>query len=114
MKENKSSIFKIESNEVGPTIAIFCGIHGDEIAGIKAVKDIANKIQIKKGTLYCVIANEQAIEMSKREDKYNMNRMFGLISDDIEVSNSYEYKRDRKSTRLNSSHSGESRMPSSA
>ena len=28
--------------------------------------------------------------------------------------NEYQFKRDRKSTRLNSSHRGESRMPSSA
>ena len=43
-----------------------------------------------------------------REDfKENLNLIFGLASMVMGI-------RDRKSTRLNSSHSGESRMPSSA
>lgn len=96
MKEIKKTIYKIEGRETGPTLSIFCGIHGNETAGIKAVKKNIRNIKIKKGILYLIIANEKAIDIKKREDKYNMNRMFGVVFNDKKTINSYEYRRVKK------------------
>ena len=45
---------------------------------------------------------------------YNMKRKAGLVSFRYKKKRTQKQQKDRKSTRLNSSHSGESRMPSSA
>ena len=54
---NKKGIYKIDSGISGPKIAIFSGVHGNETAGIEAVKKALKEIEIKKGVVYFVFAN---------------------------------------------------------
>ena len=60
-------------------------------------------------------------EFGRKMAAYNAWQNNGLISivhamdeEDLRADRQPEFTQDRKSTRLNSSHSGESRMPSSA
>ena len=53
-------------------------------------------------------------EIRDKVDMYNFVDKEVLVHKAIKVEKRLKEKRDRKSTRLNSSHSGESRMPSSA
>ena len=51
----------------------------------------------------------------EKNDKYLSDKYFKYIIDVDNIYDNYnEYDKDRKSTRLNSSHSQQSRMPSSA
>ena len=62
--------------------------------------------QKTKLTVYTAIENEQLEPFKKAFDADNPTIEIAWVR--------FDRRRDRKSTRLNSSHSGESRMPSSA
>ncbi len=88
----KKSIIKKTGKKSGKTIAIFAGVHGNEKAGVIALKNVIKKIQIKRGVVYFVFANPQAIKINKRQIKKNLNRCF--LSNN--QGNSTEDKRARK------------------
>ena len=74
---------KIPSNVVvktgplpGKTVAIFCGVHGNERAGIMAVDRLLDELVLISGTVYFVYANPPAIEQNVRLVDVNLNRLF--------------------------------------
>ena len=83
------SIIKKDSRQKGKTLAVFCGVHGNEKAGVYAVNKILKDIKIKKGTVYFVFANPKAIEKNIRFVDKNLNRCFF----DNQKGSSYEEKR---------------------
>ncbi|MFA6397482.1 MAG: succinylglutamate desuccinylase/aspartoacylase family protein [Candidatus Paceibacterota bacterium] len=72
----KESIIKKVGKEKGKTLAIFCGVHGNEKAGILAVSSVLKDIEIKKGVVYFVYANPEAINKNIRLINKNLNRCF--------------------------------------
>jgi succinylglutamate desuccinylase len=70
------TIIKIDSGKSGKTVAIFGGIHGDELAGIKTIDHLKENIDLKNGILYLVYGNPKAIEKSVRYTEKNLNRCF--------------------------------------
>jgi len=92
-RKNKNGIYKIDSGIKGPKIAIFSGVHGNETAGIEAVKKALKEIEIKKGVVYFVFANQKAIEKNIRYIDVNLNRCFLKENKNKKEVNKYELKR---------------------
>ena len=84
-------VIKKDSGKEGKILSVFCGVHGNEKAGVYAVKKILKNITIKKGIVYFVFANPKAIKENKRFIEKNLNRCFL----DKQKGNSYEEKRAR-------------------
>ncbi len=72
----KSIIETVTGHKPGPTLAVFAGIHGNEIAGIQAVRSLQDQLQINAGTVHFVMANMRAIEQNVRYTEKNLNRCF--------------------------------------
>jgi succinylglutamate desuccinylase len=72
----QQSVYIKEGVKPGKTLAVFCGVHGNETAGILAVKKVLNEIKIDAGKVYFVFANPKAIEQGVRFTKKNLNRCF--------------------------------------
>lgn len=85
----KENIFKFSSKKDGNKICILGGVHGDEIAGIDAIKTIVKNFQIDNGEVYFILCNDKAIKKGKRFVEENLNRCF--IKNKIST-NSYEEK----------------------
>jgi succinylglutamate desuccinylase len=89
-EDQKKTIIKIDSGKPGKTVAIFCGIHGDEKAGIMAVDSLRQNIKLKEGILYLVYGNPKAIKQNVRFTEKNLNRCF---LNESKTGGSYEEKR---------------------
>ncbi len=63
----------------GPRVAVFCGVHGNERAGILVVERLIKELEIDAGTVYFVFANQLAIERGVRFVELNLNRLFSRI-----------------------------------
>lgn len=74
MKPSKPII--IDSGIPGPTVTILGGIHGNEICGIEAIDRIKNTLVLKKGKLFLLYGNIEAIKKNVRQIDLNLNRMF--------------------------------------
>lgn len=85
----KETIIKKESEILGKSLAVFCGVHGNERAGILAVQKAIDEIKIKQGKVYFVFANPLAIEKNVREIDINLNRCFDRKNN----LNTYEHNR---------------------
>jgi predicted deacylase len=88
---------EINTKKPGPCVAIFAGIHGNEICGIEAFKTIIPTLNIDCGSVIFAYGNPRAIEQNLRFTEYNLNRAFkddSCFSDDEK--NTYEYKRAQK------------------
>ncbi|MCX6763207.1 MAG: succinylglutamate desuccinylase/aspartoacylase family protein [Candidatus Moranbacteria bacterium] len=72
----KKYIIKKIGAETGKTVAVFCGVHGNEKAGVYAVTEVLKNIKIKKGIVYFVYANPEAIKKNVRLVRKNLNRCF--------------------------------------
>lgn len=72
----KENIFNFSSNMSGKKICILGGVHGDEIAGIDAIKKIVKDFKIDNGEVYFIICNDEAIRKDKRFVEENLNRCF--------------------------------------
>lgn len=70
------NIIKKQSSKPGPTVAIFCGVHGNELAGIKTVDCLVGDLEPECGTVYLVYANPNAIDAKVRFTEKNLNRCF--------------------------------------
>jgi predicted deacylase len=70
------SIIKKESKNPGKTLAVFCGVHGNEKVGVFAVEKAIKNLEIKSGSVYFVFANPEAIEKDVRFTEKNLNRCF--------------------------------------
>lgn len=82
----------ISAERPGPTVAIFGGVHGDERAGVRVVKELASSLTVDRGTVHLVLANLRAIESGDRFTEENLNRCF--VKD--YGGTSYEAKRARE------------------
>jgi len=78
------------SPKPGTTVAVFCGVHGNERAGILTVDRLAKELEVIAGTVHLVYANPPAIEKNVRLVNADLNRLF-LRRD--APSASYEYGR---------------------
>ena len=70
-------IAKIEKED-GPTVVLFGGIHGNEKAGVLALKDIFDKLSPEqiKGSVYAIAGNLKALSADKRFLKADLNRLW--------------------------------------
>jgi len=75
---NKRIIVKIEGEKTGPTVVFFSGIHGNETAGVLALKETLTKINHTdvNGTVYGVIGNIKALEQNQRYVETDLNRIW--------------------------------------
>jgi succinylglutamate desuccinylase len=73
--KNQSIIIKQGKNK-GKTLAIFAGVHGNEVTGIRALDRAIESINIDTGKVYFVYANPKAIFKGARFIEKNLNRLF--------------------------------------
>src|SRR4051812_48164568 len=95
---NIQGVVRITSDVSGPRIAMFGGIHGDEVSGIHAIEKVlfdffGGKRALARGSLTLARANEQAIAAERRYVKHNMNRMFREDYRPEIDKDSYEFRR---------------------
>lgn len=88
-KKLMKTIIKKDSENNGPIVAIFCGVHGNEKAGIYAMEKALEELSIVHGAVYFVYGNPLAIEKNVRFIEKNLNRCFIKGQN----GNSYEEKR---------------------
>ena len=74
----KRIIYHVKGKHQGPTLVFFAGIHGNEQAGVKALKSILPKIdkQNTYGEIYGIYGNINAIEQNKRYIESDLNRIW--------------------------------------
>ncbi len=65
-----------EGKAPGKTVAVFCGVHGNERAGVEAVRQVLEEVEIVSGKVFFVFANPGAIEKNVRYVEKNLNRCF--------------------------------------
>ncbi len=70
----------IKGSKNGPSIVIFAGIHGNEMAGVKASKIVLEKIKNQnisfKGNLNVVLGNLNALKKGIRYEHIDLNRIW--------------------------------------
>ena len=70
----------LESNQSGPTVIFTAGIHGNEPAGVFALKEVIDELQKNnpplKGNIYAVSGNLWALEKGERYHKKDLNRVW--------------------------------------
>jgi succinylglutamate desuccinylase len=91
---NIEGVTTINGSKSGITLAIIAGVHGNEICGIEAIKQILPTITIKAGRVHFIYGNPRAIKKNVRQVDMNLNRAFqqdNQLSDDEK--RSYERKR---------------------
>lgn len=71
-----SKIIEINGKKPGPTLAIFAGVHGNEMAGVLALQQLLPSLEITRGRIFIAFANPPAIESNVRMVNKNMNRCF--------------------------------------
>jgi predicted deacylase len=78
-------IGELHGTSKGPTIVFFAGIHGNEPAGIFALKQVLDKVKDMPlfGHVYAVAGHLWALEKGVRYDKQDLNRLWtvDLIAD---------------------------------
>ena len=74
----------IDGSKKSPTVIIFAGIHGNEIAGVKASKIVLHKIKENnisfKGNLFMLLGNMNAIDKDIRFEDVDLNRIWNKES----------------------------------
>jgi predicted deacylase len=87
-------VYEFDSGNVGPTVAIFGAIHGNETVGPQVLLPLVDalksgKTKLKSGRLTVVpVCNPQAYEKNVRYIDINLNRLFGAQSGD----GAYEFR----------------------
>lgn len=71
-----SKVIEIDSNKPGPALAIFAGVHGNELAGVYALQKLLPTLKPTRGKLYIAFANPEAIKANVRMLNKNLNRCF--------------------------------------
>ncbi len=70
----------IDGSKKSPTVIIFAGIHGNEIAGVKASKSVLHKIKKHnipfKGNLFLLLGNMNALKKNIRFEDVDLNRIW--------------------------------------
>jgi len=75
---SKRVIGKIKGKASGPTVVFFAGIHGNEPAGVHALKDVFKELVEDdiKGSLYGIMGNRKALEANQRYLTEDLNRIW--------------------------------------
>lgn len=60
----------------GKTVAIFGGVHGNEVVGVEVVRKLAETLVLARGTVHLVEANPEAVRRGVRLVEKNLNRCF--------------------------------------
>ncbi|MFW6149160.1 MAG: succinylglutamate desuccinylase/aspartoacylase family protein [Atribacterota bacterium] len=86
---NQTTTYFYSSEQEGPTVMIMAGVHGDELAGIEALKQYMEDIKLERGTVIIIPeANKEAIEHRVRalspEEDLNRNYPGDPASEGIE------------------------------
>ncbi|MEM9679878.1 MAG: succinylglutamate desuccinylase/aspartoacylase family protein, partial [Bacteroidota bacterium] len=68
----------IKGKEPGPTVVFFAGIHGNEQAGVKALKRVLKNVEgnVSRGNIYGIYGNLKALKTNKRFIDEDLNRMW--------------------------------------
>lgn len=71
-------LFKIHKNADLPTVVFFGGIHGNEKAGVTALKQLRNTIDtaVLKGNVYGILGNLKALAEDQRYIDKDLNRLW--------------------------------------
>lgn len=71
-------IGKIENNSEGPTVVFFGGIHGNETAGVFALKHLFENISPDQinGSVYGITGNLRALKSDQRFVNFDLNRIW--------------------------------------
>jgi len=71
-------IAKVEGANRGPTVVFFGGIHGNETAGVLAIREALTSLNSKriKGTVYGIAGNLKALESQQRYIDEDLNRLW--------------------------------------
>jgi len=73
-------IGRIETGRTGPTLVFFAGIHGNEVAGVFALKkvfeDLENQKAKLRGTVIGITGNLKALAVNTRYLKEDLNRLW--------------------------------------
>lgn len=71
---------KLKGSKSGPTVLFFAGVHGNEPAGVMALKqvfeDLSKKENTLRGTVYGLIGNLKALAIGKRYVDMDLNRLW--------------------------------------
>lgn len=97
-----SGIYSFDSGIEWPIVAIFGGIHGNEVAGVRVIDELRRRIDrseliIERGKLTLAYGNEMAIGLWVKQVEHNLNRLFrpDILDWNEQVSDSYEVRRAR-------------------
>jgi len=87
--DNQTNAYFYSSEQEGPTVMIMAGVHGDELAGIEALKQYMENIKLERGTVIIIPeANKEAIKHRVRaisqEEDLNRNYPGDPTSEGIE------------------------------
>ena len=95
-------VWRAEANLAGPTVAIFGGVHGDELTGIEVVKQTVEKgLDIEAGSVFLALGNLAAIAVNRRHTGTNLNRVFrDLTQEEAELFDKLPYEM-RRAQELN-------------
>jgi len=76
--KNTRILFKIYKNVDLPTVVFFGGIHGNEKAGVIALKQLRNTIDstVLKGNVYGILGNLKALSEDQRYIDKDLNRLW--------------------------------------
>lgn len=76
------TIAEIHGSEKGPTVVFFGGIHGNEVSGVFALKEVFNTIPANtipvKGSIYAISGNLKALKKGQRFIDKDLNRIWTL------------------------------------
>ncbi|WP_422350130.1 succinylglutamate desuccinylase/aspartoacylase family protein [Flagellimonas sp.] len=73
-------IGQLKGDKDGPTVVFFAGIHGNEPAGVFALKHVIRELKLRqtpiRGQLYAIAGNLQALEQKARFVEKDLNRIW--------------------------------------
>ncbi len=80
LNQLKREIGRFEGTGKGPNVIFFGGIHGNEWAGVQALKTVSEQLEKItgpfKGNFYALAGNLKALEMRQRFIAYDLNRIW--------------------------------------
>jgi len=74
--EKNIEVIELKGPLAGPSLVILGGVHGNELCGVEAIKTLSNKLNLKKGKVFFLIANLEAIAKKQRYVESDLNRAF--------------------------------------
>lgn len=73
---NAPLVVEIAGKLPGKIVTVMAGVHGNEKAGVIAVKKLMKTLKIVRGKVFLIIANPEALAANTRFLKKNLNRSF--------------------------------------